>query len=378
MNEPDPLKSPALEHRTLLWLVVGVSAAFAVVLLPYIGAVLWAVFIAIVFGPAHQRALKRLHNRKNLAALLTLLVIVVIVILPLAMLGASIVQQASVAYQKVRAGDVQFAQYFQRVLDVLPGWLRTALDRFGVGDLLSLQQTITDALTRSGQAITTRVVVFGQDALDFFVAFFVMLYLLFFLLRDGTALEKSIASAVPLQTHHTRRLLDQFATVVRATVKGNIVIALIQGVLGGAAFWVLGLPGPLLWGALMAMLSLLPAVGAALVWVPVAIYYFATGALWAALGLTLWGVLVIGLVDNLLRPVLVGRDTRMPDYLVLIATLGGIAVFGLNGFVIGPVIAAMFLVAWDLFSSVRRQRNEVQRHAAPVPAPPRDAPHDTM
>ncbi|RYF38424.1 MAG: AI-2E family transporter, partial [Comamonadaceae bacterium] len=206
--------------------------------------------------------------------------------------------------------------------------------------------------------------------LDFVVAFFIMLYVLFFLLRDGASLSQAVARAVPLYERQTERLLAQFVTVVRATVKGNIVIALIQGMLGGLAFWVLGLPGPLLWGALMAMLSLLPAVGAALVWVPVALYYLFTGSLWAAAGLTAWGVLAIGLVDNVLRPILVGKDTNLPDYLVLVTTIGGIAVFGLNGFVIGPVIAALFLAAWQLFAAERQRAGRDPRAPAAAPQAP--------
>jgi predicted PurR-regulated permease PerM len=183
-----------------------------------------------------------------------------------------------------------------------------------------------------------------------------MLYLLYFLLRDGKALAADAAKALPFKPQHTRRLLDQFATVVRATVKGNVVVALVQGALGWLAFWVLGINGALLWGALMALLSLLPAVGAALVWGPVALYLLSVGSIGSGLGLAAWGVLVIGLVDNVLRPVLVGKQTRLPDYLVLISTLGGLAVFGLNGFVIGPVIAAIFIVAWDLLAEARREQ----------------------
>lgn len=356
MTPPDPHKSPALEHRSLLWLLVVVSAAFALILLPFAGAVLWAIFIAIVFAPMHQRMQHNVKRRPGLTAFLTLTLIVVIVLLPLALLGISVVEEAALLYQKVKAGEVQFGAYFQQVLDALPDWLHTLLDRFGADNLAGLQQKLTSLLTQSGQVITTHLLNIGQITLDFVVAFFVMLYLLFFLLRDGAVLSQRIARAVPLHQQQTQRLFSQFVTVVRATVKGNIVIALIQGVLGGLAFWVLGLPGPLLWGALMAMLSLLPAVGAALVWVPVAAYYLFTGEIVAALGLTAWGVLVIGLVDNLLRPMLVGKDTQMPDYLVLITTLGGIAVFGINGFVIGPVIASMFLVAWDLFATARKQQ----------------------
>ena len=146
------------------------------------------------------------------------------------------------------------------------------------------------------------------------------------------------------------KLVTKFTTVIRATVKGNIVVAASQGALGGLIFWILGIQGPVLWGVSMAFLSLLPAVGAGLIWVPVAIYFLATGAVWQGVVLTAFGVGVIGLVDNVLRPILVGKDTKMPDYVVLISTLGGMALFGLTGFVIGPVIAALFIASWDLFS----------------------------
>jgi predicted PurR-regulated permease PerM len=177
-----------------------------------------------------------------------------------------------------------------------------------------------------------------------------MLYLLFFLLREGSALSVRIRQAIPLSMEHKRYLFSKFITALRATVKGNIAVAAVQGALGGVIFWILGIQGPLFWGVLMAFLSLLPAIGAALIWVPVAIYFFVTGDIWSGVILTAFGVLVIGLIDNILRPILVGKDTQMPDYVVLISTLGGMALFGLNGFIIGPVIAAMFIAAWDLFS----------------------------
>jgi predicted PurR-regulated permease PerM len=139
--------------------------------------------------------------------------------------------------------------------------------------------------------------------------------------------------------------------VIRATIKGNVAVAAAQGIIGGLTFSLMGLQGSLLWGALMAFLSLLPAVGAALIWGPVAIYFLAVGAIGKSLGLIFVGVFVIGLVDNILRPLLVGKDTQMPDYVVLMSTIGGIALFGINGFVIGPVIAALFMAAWDLFAS---------------------------
>jgi predicted PurR-regulated permease PerM len=303
-----------------------------------------------------ERSTQVCRGRRGWAAFGTLVVIVVIVLLPTALLTASITQEAAAFYQRFKEGDIQLSEYFQRGIDALPAWVRGGLDRLGLADLAEVQRRLVDALGRSSQALTTRVMTIGQNTLEFVVNLFVMLYLLFFLLRDGKSLAAQAASALPLERRHTQRLLQQFATVVRATVKGNIVVALVQGTLGGMAFWVLGISGPLLWGALMALLSLLPAVGAAMVWGPVALYLLSTGSIWPALGLTAWGVLVIGLVDNILRPILVGKETRLPDYLVLIATLGGLAAFGLNGFVIGPVIAAVFLATWDIFAEARREQ----------------------
>jgi len=370
MRQPNPLQSATVESRTFLWLLVAVSAAFALIIWPFNGAVMWAIFIAIVFMPLQTRFEKRLPGRRTWAALATLAIILVMVILPMTLISASLVQEASALYERVRSGQTDFGQYFQRMVDVLPDWLRQLLDRFGLGNLVALQQKLATALAQSGQTITTQVFSFGQHTLDFVVSFFIMLYLLFFLLRDGRTLARDVGAAVPLNPQHRRRLFEKFVTVVRATVKGNILVALIQGALGGLAFWVLDIPGALLWSAIMAFLSLLPAVGAALVWGPVAVYYLATGNLVPALGLTAWGVLVIGMVDNLLRPALVGKDIKMPDYLVLISTVGGMAIFGINGFVIGPVIAALFIAAWDIFAAARSEDTVEAREASEIDLDP--------
>jgi predicted PurR-regulated permease PerM len=366
MPTPNPLRTPELEFKSLLVLVALGTVLFALILWPFFGAVCWAVFIALVFWPLHQRFLRGSHGRPNMAAAASLTVILIIVILPLTLIAASITQEASVFVGRLRSGEVQLGGYFDQMLAALPEWARSVLNRFGLADLALLQQKVLATLGNSGQVVTSRVLGIGQVTLDFLVAFFVMLYLLYFLFRDGEQLSRAIARSIPLHPQHTRRLLQQFATVVRATVKGNMVVALVQGTLGAAAFWVLGLPGAALWGAVMALLSLLPAVGAALVWGPVALWFFFTGEVVKGVGLVVWGAVVIGLVDNVLRPVLVGKDTRMPDYLVLITTLGGIVVFGLNGFVIGPVIAAVFLVSWEMLASAREQPSV----PPPPPVPP--------
>ena len=182
-----------------------------------------------------------------------------------------------------------------------------------------------------------------------------MLYLLFFFLRDGQRLHRQLRAAIPLRTQHERALLEKVTVVIPATVKGNMVVAILQGSLGGAIFWILGIQGPLLWGAFMALLALVPAVGAAVIWLPVAIYLLATGLIWKGIVLLVYGILVISLADNVVRPILVGKDTKMPDYVILVSTLGGLAVFGVNGFIVGPLVAALCIAVWDIFAENRSQ-----------------------
>ncbi|WP_397408272.1 AI-2E family transporter [Polaromonas sp.] len=354
MNLPDAAKSTALEDKTFLLLLLAVSVAFLWILWPFYGAVFWGAVLAIMFKPLYLRVLRAMPARRIGAALLTLLIILVAVILPVGIVTGLLIQEGGSVYQRMQSGELSVARYFQQVYEALPAWITGLLDRFGMNNFGLVQQRITEGLTKGSQFFATQALNIGQGTFDFFVSFFVMLYLLFFLLLDGSALVMRIKDAVPLNAEVKRKLSAKFTTVIRATVKGNIVVALIQGALGGLILWALGVHAPVLWGTLMAFLSLLPAVGAAMVWLPVAIYFLATGAIVKGVVLIAFGVLVIGLVDNILRPVLVGKDTRMPDYVVLVSTLGGMALFGLNGFVIGPAIAAMFMAAWDLFARARQ------------------------
>ena len=345
-----------LEDRAFLLLLVAVSLAFALILWPFSGAVLWGTVLAIVFAPVHRWLSRCMRQRFTLAALATVTIIVVMVILPVTLIAALLVNEASSVYGRMQSGELNFGRYLQQVFDALPAWAANLLDRFGLTSLGAVKDRLSAGLMKGSQFLAAQAINVGQYTLEFIVSLFVMLYLLFFLLRDGDDLSRRIKAAIPLRPEQQRALFDKFAIVVRATAKSTVVVALLQGALGGLIFWFLGIHAPLLWAALMAALSLLPAVGAGLVWLPVAIYFLATGAVWQGVVLIAYGVLVIGLVDNLLRPMLVGKDTKIPDYVVLISTLGGIAVFGLNGFVIGPLIAAMFMAVWDIFSASKAGR----------------------
>ena len=348
-----------LENKSFLLLLALVSVAFVAILLPFYGAVFWGTVLAIIFQPVQRRFEARFNQRRGAAAAVTLLIILIIVILPLSLLAGALVQEGSNIYQRISSGTLDFGGYLEQVINALPTFARELLERFGLTDLAGVQEGISEYAMTGSQYLATKAFSIGQNTFQFLISFAIMLYLLFFLLRDGRQVASAVRRAIPLGEIYKQHLLSKFTTVVKATVKGNIAVAAIQGALGGFIFWVLGLQGALLWGVLMAVLSLLPAVGASLIWGPVAIYFLATGAIWEAAVLTAFGAIVIGLADNVLRPILVGKDTKLPDYVILISTLGGPALFGLNGFVIGPLIAALFIAAWSLYAEAREEHDVV-------------------
>jgi predicted PurR-regulated permease PerM len=348
-QQPEPCGPGPLENPALLLLLVGISLAFGLILLPFYGAIMWGSIIALLFAPWYRCLSRWFKGRRTAAALLTLLVALLIVVLPLGLLVLSVAREASQVYELIQSGAWKPIGYFHELYAALPEWIVVWLNRFGLVDLNALQHRLDKVLTQGSQLIAANAYSIGQNTLHFAASLFITLYLAFFLIRDGEEMMLLVRQAIPLPPRHQQELIGKFNAVIRSTVKGSLLVAAIQGVLGGLAFWWLDVSEALLWGVLMAFLSLLPAFGSALVWLPVALYFLVTGALWQGIVLMAFGTLVIGLIDNLLRPMLVGRDTRLPDYVVMIATLGGIAVFGINGLVLGPAIAAMFIAVWHIY-----------------------------
>lgn len=341
--------SPRVEQKSFLILLALVSLAFGWILWPFWGALFWAMVLAVLFSPVQRRLALRFGGRGNLSATLTLGICLLVAILPVILVSMALINEGTAIYQRIEDGELNMDTYVEQFKGLLPDVIQRQLDRLGMGNFDALRRRMAGAAMQGSQFFATKAFDIGQNTFQFLVGFFVMLYLLFFFLRDGAGLARTLRNAVPLESSLKRRLQLKFIRVVRATIKGNLVVAVVQGALGGLIFWLLGIHSPLLWAVLMAFLSLLPAVGCGLVWAPVALYLIASGKAIQGSILIAFGVLVIGLVDNLLRPILVGKDTRMPDYLVLISTLGGLTLFGLNGFVIGPLIAALFIASWDLY-----------------------------
>lgn len=349
------MNETSLQRKTLLLLLTLVTIAFIWILLPFYGAIFWAVALGILFAPLQRKLVLKLNGRRNLATFSTLGVCTVIAILPVIITTVLLVQEVAMLYKDVESGKINVASYVMQFKDILPPTVQDWLDRLGVGNIDGLSEKISKGALEGSQFFATQVFSFGQSTFELVVSFFIMLYLLYFFIRDGQQMVRMIRNSVPMAEQHKRLLQIKLRRVVRASVKGNLAVAVTQGALGGLIFWLLGIHSSLFWAVLMMFLSLLPAVGAGIVWAPVAVYFLVTGMIWEGVVLALYGVFVIGMVDNVLRPIMVGKDTKMPDFLILISTLGGMAIFGLNGFVIGPLIAALFLSSWGLFGGTRRK-----------------------
>jgi len=347
-QEPRPARRAGVSLPTVTFGII--TAVLSIIFLwsiwAFLGAVLWSVVAAIMFWPVNRALLARHPGRPNLAAVLTLLLVIAVAVVPVVALSAFLIDQAGAIYGGVQSGRIDIPATFARVQAVAPGWMTDMLRQTGITDLDSLRQQLSVGVTSRLQMLASRALTIGQGAASFLLALAVMLYLTFFLLRDGRAIAASVGRAVPLEPDDRRMLADRFVSVVRATVKGGVVVGVAQGAAGGAIMAFLGVPNALLWAVVMALASLLPAVGTGIVWVPVALYLFATAELWRGVVMALAGMLVIGSIDNVLRPILIGRETKIPDWLVLLTTLGGLAAFGFNGLLIGPVVAALFLTVW--------------------------------
>lgn len=354
MTTKDPRRL-RFEEGSFLALVLLVSLAFILLIEPYFGAILWSLVAAILFAPTFRYVLSNMPGRPNTAAAITLVTIVAVFILPAFALGMALIEQGAALYEKIEAGQIDFATLFKQAHASLPEWAHRLLARMGISNFAAANEMLLDSVMQRFQALLTRMLAIGQGAFKFIVSLGVMLYLTFFLLRDGDRIASQVTDAIPLDPVRRDELIRNFVIVVRATIKGSVVVGILQGMLGGIIFWILGIPGPLLWGVLMGVFSFFPAIGTGIVWVPVAIYLLAVGETWQGLVLVFCGLFVIGLIDNLLRPVLVGKDARIPDYVVLISTLGGLNLFGISGFIVGPLLAALFLATWNILTEARKQ-----------------------
>jgi len=337
------------QHAWFLALLGAVTIAFFWLTLDFLQPLFWAAVMAILFHPVFRSLEPRLRGEGR-AALATTLFIILLVFTPLALIGVAVSREALSLYNFIRNelvvdGEMDLPGYLAQFQPMVEN-LATSV---GI-DLDSLLSGAAGAAGTAAQLLASQAVVVGQNVVSAIAKTALMIYLLFFFLRDGEIVLSAIVKAIPLGESRQRSLFSRFASVTRATLRGTLVVGAVQGALGGVLFALLRIDAPVLWGVVMTMASILPLAGPAFIWGPWAIYLIATGSIVKGVILAAGGTLLVGTADNILRPILVGRETRMPDYLVLLSTLGGLSVFGLAGFVAGPVVAALFLSVWDMFA----------------------------
>jgi predicted PurR-regulated permease PerM len=322
-------------------LVVVLALLCFRIFLPFLDEILWSIVGTILFLPVKRWYLARHPGQENRAALVALGAMSITLLLPMGLLLAVAVDQIAGLYQGLASGRFNPAASLESAVVHLPESVRTLLARAGLGDFEAIQARTVNALGRGIPTFANQALAFGGGVINVLLSLIVILYLAFFFLRDGEKHVRRLAALRPIDASYQAIIDATFVTVVRATVKGGILVALAQGAVGAVVLAILGIESWLLLGLVMAVAALLPAVGTGLVWGPVALYLFATGQVVQGVVLVLCGLFVIGMVDNILRPILIGSETKMPDFIVLLSTLGGVQAFGFDGLLVGPLAAAL-------------------------------------
>jgi len=364
-----PHSTDDLQQGSFLLILAAVSLLMAVIVWPFAQPLLWAALAAIMFQPLYRWCLRKMRGRRNPAAGVSLLVIFFAVMVPALWIGALVVQQAVVLVAEVQRQPIDLAALFDQVYGALPDVLRDAIDRSGWADMEMAQARLESLLSESAGMIATQAVSIGSGALSFFLAFGVALYVMSFLLRDGERIGRTLLRTIPVERAITERLAERFLGIVRATIKGTGVVALVQGALSTITLMIAGVPSALLFGVITAIFALVPVIGSGAVWVPAGLYLLLTGEYWQGAFVLLTGFFIISSADNVLRPILVGRDTGIPDWIILVTTLGGLSLVGFSGIVLGPLVAGLFLASWSILREQRDEEEERRERAAVIAAP---------
>lgn len=344
---------------------LGTAYLTLLMLAPFAAAIAWAIVLVIVFHPLHRRLARRIRNA-NISALLSCLLVLAIAIAPAALIVTNLVGELIAGYRLIEERFASGAWTFRfepgqiSLLERSLSWLGQYVDL----SALDLRSLILRNLRRLSEFLIARLTgAIGQlPSLIFDVG--VTIFTTYFLFRDGETLMAQIKRALPLSRSEADEIFQRMREMIQATLYGGVAVALTQGTLGGIGFWIVGLPSPLIWGATMFFFSFLPVVGAAIIWVPAAIVLIAQGSVGKGVFLLLWGALVISLMDNIVRPWVIGGRTRLPMVLVFFSVLGGVKVFGFLGIVMGPLILSVALTLLEIF----------RRKISPVRAPDTNSP----
>lgn len=348
-----------LRNVPVRWIALLAATVIALylcwsMLLPFIEVLLWAVVLVIVFYPVHMRIERRL-KRPTLSALISCLLVIVTILVPLTLITYAVVRELTGFAQNLQANVEALLDPNSPTVGRFLKWLEQYVD---INQLRS-QQFIAERLRTLSGSIANRTLGFVGGVVGVVIEVFFVIFTMYYLFRDGDRVRAALRFSLPLEGSKANEIFNRTRDVISASVYGVLVIATIQGALGAFIFLVLRLPSPLLWGVVMMFFSMIPMAGAFIVWVPAAIYLMIIGDWTKAIILIAFGILVIGMVDNFLRPKLVGERTRLHELLIFFSVLGGLQVFGVLGLVLGPVVVAVTIALLDI----------VRQADAPIIAP---------
>lgn len=342
------MEHPKSELRFLLLLLTGVGVLAYFIFKPFLFAMLLAVVFATVFQPVHAKLVRWVKNRAALAALLATLSVLVVVIVPLTLLGVQIVQESAQLY-RVLVNDGGAADLSMRMTDIARRLL--SLSPVPIDLNIDVSQYIKLALNWVAQNLG----VFFSNVTQVLLGIFIFLVALFYLFKDGVRVKKMVLKLSPLQDVHDETIFTKLAAAINSVVRGNLAIAFIQGVLTTIGFAIFGVPNAALWGSVTVVAALIPGVGTALVLLPGIVYLFLTGNVVQAIGLLIWGVVAVGLIDNILGPKLVEKGIRLHPFIILLSILGGLSFFGPLGFLIGPLVVSLLFALIDIYFDINAE-----------------------
>ncbi|MFL6590975.1 MAG: AI-2E family transporter [Chthoniobacterales bacterium] len=353
--ERPAISSTGFRTAFVLILVLAVSVLFLAVAWPLLKPLLLGALLASLCRPLFTWILRLVGNRRSLAAMLTLLILFVLVAGPISAFVGLVASQALYVSE-------QAIPWVQQHFGSASGfnahdWIVQRFPRMAphVPEQAQILEGVGRAAKAAGVFLVAGATQLTAGTAGFLLDLFVMIYAMFFFFRDGKKMIQKIFYYMPLAHEDEQQLLERLTSVTRATIKGTLVIGIIQGGLAGLAFWAAGIGGAAFWGTIMMGLSIVPGIGAALVWVPAVIYLYAVGQSLAATLLLIWCAAVVGTIDNILRTILVGKDAKMPDLLILVGTLGGLFLFGPIGFIVGPIVCGLFLTVWEIYGATFKE-----------------------
>ncbi len=334
-----------IRHAVFFGILITISVVFLFLIRPFAYSLFWAAIIAGLFYPVYDRIGRRIKH-PNFNAAVTLTLIAFIILIPLSLIGTLLVSQSIDLYNALGNNRSAINTNIVNITEWVKNNQFTARlnidEQFWAEKMSEVTRTVVNFIFEGLKSWT-------QNSLAFLAQTVIMFYALFFFLRDGRKILRFLMHLCPLGDKHEVILYEKFTTTAGATIKGTVVVGLIQGIIGSILFWATGIQGAVVWGLVMAVASILPPFGTGLVWVPAGAIMLITGDYAAGIAILATGVLIIGTIDNFLRPALVGKDTQMHPVLVLTSTLGGILLFGITGFIIGPIITSIFIAFWQIY-----------------------------